>query len=866
MIKSFQLSLNLNISTKCIVLLVSLISLQTQAADSWKASVDENNGLLTISTGGSNLLTSSFVFFGQKWAWAGQETNFKIIAPGQYNQKGSNKLLGFNLNADISTPSGNKISWVFELDSPRKQQDVIGGGISFKFDLNSFAQSIGEPDILPDKTGWSWGKGSNRIEMRFEPKLPEIFFERGNKKELRAYFYSGSIPEGKQKFTATLTGNIAVTPTTTELYGVQDTSRWPKNLLDWKSSPVDLSFLNSSEIPAGKRGFIKAKGEKLVFEDGTQGRFWGANISAYTLFGTPKDIVKVQAKRLSALGFNLVRIHHFDSPWVNPNIFGDKKNSNTQQLDATSMEKLDWWISCLKEEGIYIWLDLHVQRAFKEEDNIYGFDEIRKGKPDADLKGYNYVNLTILNAMKRFNADYLNHVNTYTHLAYKNEPAIIALLITNENDITHHFGNALLPDKNVPQHSKLYMSEANGFSRVQNLPKDKVWRSWEPGPSKLFLNDLEYRFNMEMISYLRELGAKVPIATTSTWGNNPLSSLPALTAGDMIDVHAYQGEGALCKNPLITPNLTHWIAAAQVVGKPLSVTEWNAEPFPTPDRHTLPLYVASQASFQGWDAIMQYAYAQISLRDAGRPSNWDTFNDPSQMATMPAAALMYRQAHVHEANITYVFDFGKDALFNQPISPANSAAIRTAAELGKVQIAMPSVKELPWLKKSALPSDAKVIKNYQIPLLKENATEATIDTGEIRRNWDRGYLTINTAKSQVASGWIGGEKIVLNDTEISATTRNATVAVQSLDGSVINKSRHLLVSLGARSVPSTGNKLPFYSEPVEGTLFIKAPRGLKATKQTVLQKKESVPFKYINGRYKFKLDSTIRTYWIEMAE
>ena len=96
----------------------------------------------------------------------------------------------------------------------------------------------------------------------------------------------------------------------------------------WKSSPVDLSFLNASERPAGKRGFVKAKGEQLVFEDGKVAKFWGTNISAFTIFGTPKDNVKLQAKRLSELGFNLVRIHHFDSIWVSPNVFGEQASNN----------------------------------------------------------------------------------------------------------------------------------------------------------------------------------------------------------------------------------------------------------------------------------------------------------------------------------------------------------------------------------------------------------------------------------------------------------------------------------------------------------------------------------------------------------
>ena len=56
------------------------------------------------------------------------------------------------------------------------------------------------------------------------------------------------------------------------------------------------------------------------------------------------------------------------------------------------------------------------------------------------------------------------------------------------------------------------------FARQHGLPRDKVWRSWEAGPSKLFLNDLEQRFNWDMVGHLRELGMRHPVATTNTWG------------------------------------------------------------------------------------------------------------------------------------------------------------------------------------------------------------------------------------------------------------------------------------------------------------------------------------------------------------
>ena len=719
--------------------------------------------------------------------------------------------------------------------------------------------------MLPDKDGWRWGKDAKQIEMRFSPRPAALFFERGNKTELRAYFYNGEIPKGRRSFQATLTtgSTISISPTTTERFGLDDPTTWPKDTVDWKSSPVDLSYLNDK--PAGKHGPIAADGEHFIFKDGTKTRFWGTNLSAYTLFSTSREMIKQQAKRLASLGFNLVRLHHMDSPWVNPNIFG-KDARNTQSLDPESMEKLDWWIKCLKDEGIYVWLDLHVQRSVTAEDNIYGFDEISKGNRLADIKGYNYVNITIQRAMKAFSAAYLNHTNPYTQAQYKNEPGIIALLITNENDITNHFGNALLPDKNVPKHSQLYMRESEAFASRYGLPANTVWHAWEHGPSKIFLNDLEQRFNYDMLSSVRSIGASMPIVTTSSWGGDPLSSLPALTVGDLIDVHAYQGPGALEQNPTVSANLTDWIAAGHVIGKPLTVTEWNAEPFPSPDRHSLPLYLAGQASLQGWDALMQYAYAQSSLNDAGRPSNWDVYNDPALLATLPAAALMYRQGHVRESSVTYIFNPGKDTLFNKFISPANSVAIRTATELGKLQIAMPAVKELPWLKPSIIPAEAKVISDPDASLISENATEATSSTGELTRNWDKGTYLINTPKTQAVMGWIGGEKYKLRNTELSTSTRNASIAVQSMNEQPIEHSERIMISIGARALPDSGNKLPFRVEPVIGQIKIQAPSGLKLFKRGVLQQRKELSISYENGWYLIPLEKSLNSNWLTLEK
>jgi hypothetical protein len=842
--------------------------------------VDQRQGLPSVAKGGVSALSSAFTFWGKNWSWASQQSNFRVIGPFEYAVVGKNPALNFDLASHISKATDGQLVWQFDLNARSIAADVIGGGISFKFDLATFGSDMGEPELLPAGRGWAWGRaGGSRIEMRFDPPPATVYFEQGRKSEVRVFFYKGQIPQGQRRHVATLSvsRDIVIKPTAEERFGPEDRASWPAGILDWKTSPVDLSFLNAMEKPAGKRGFLKVVKENLVFEDGMPARFWGTNLTANALFGTSRENVKLQARRLSELGFNLVRLVHHDSLWVNPNIFGDKRALDTQHLVSDMLDKLDWWIKCLGDEGIYVWLDLHVGRQLKAGDQIEGFEEISGGKPAADLRGYNYVNSSIQQAMKRFNEAYVNHSNSYTGLRYKDDPAIIAFLISNENDITHHFGNALLPGKNVPIHSAIYMSRSERFAQTYGLPRDKTWRSWEDGPSKLFLNDLEYRFGVEMIKHLRGQGVKAPIVTTSTWGSNPLSSLPALTAGNFIDVHAYGEIGELEKNPVYGPNMVHWMASAQVAGKPLSVTEWNVEAFPVPDRHSAALYVAASASHQGWDAVVQYAYAQGPLNALGGPSNWAAFNDPAMLASLPAAALLYRRRNVREASVVYAFVPDKEHFFNQTISPANAVALRTAVERGRLVIVLPQTSELPWLEKSGAPAGAKVFSDPKKSFMDSNAAEIESDNGELLRNWEHGTFTVNTPQTQAAMGWIGGKKIKLMDVEIAVTTRNATVAVQSLSDRPVRDSRTILISLDARSVPKSKNQLPFYSEPVEGQLTIRAPKGLRLYTESRPAGGLS-PYKYIknksenerlgalvryeSGSYLINLDRSLATYWL----
>lgn len=828
-----------------ILCMLSLMAFLPAFAAEVKVMANDPEGLPAVTIGGGEAMGSQFVFWGSQWKWTELKSGFKYLGPIQYEVNGNDPDLGLSLHEHIARLGNNGLRWDIDLDAKESLPDVVGGGMVFRFDLNAYRDVLGEPRLLSNNHGWVWGKpgAKDYIEMRFEPALAAVFFEQKNVNEIRAYFYNKAISAGHRHYVATLTGNVGIAPTQAERFGA-DGGAWTTQGINWKHSPIDMSFLNLPEIPAGKHGFLKAVGDKLVFGDGTQARFWGTNLTAYALFGTPKETVRQQARRLSQLGFNLVRLHHHDSPWVDPNIFGNQaKHANTP--DPVMLEKLDWWIKCLKDEGIYVWLDMHAQRFLNREDKITAFDEISHGNSSADLKGYNYVNPSIQKAMKNFSLAYLNHVNRYTGMAYKDEPAIAAILITNENDLTNHFGNALLPANNVPWHDEQYMREAKEFAAKNGMNANLVWRSWEPGPSKYFLNDLEHRFDADMIAYLHGMGVKAPIVTTNTWGGNPLNSLPALTTGDMIDVHSYGGSEEIGKNPVYTANMMDWIAAGQVAGKPMTVSEWNVSPYPVTDRYDAPIYIAAVASHQGWDAVMQYAYSVEAITGSGNPSNWESYNDPALLATMPAAALMFRQGHVREATTTYAFAPAAGQFFDQNTAPPNSVALRTAVELGKLTVAMPQTRELPWLKPGKILPGTKVITDPKRSLLPSEAKEAISDTGELKRNWEKGVYTINTPRTQAAMGWIGGQKIVLPDVEIDIVNKNATVAVQSMDGKPIKASKDVVITVAGPSRINDRMHEFYYAQPFSGTVSIAAPEGLNPSG------KEKIS--YSDGHYLLKL-------------
>ncbi len=183
-----------------------------------------------------------------------------------------------------------------------------------------------------------------------------------------------------------------------------------------------------NHTPAGKFGALKVDTNGHFAFGAERERFLGVNITASSTMPSHENAEKI-AQRLAKFGVNLVRFHHMD------NHFGAKSIINyaagtSRTLDATNLERLDYFINQLKLNGIYVNLNLINAREFFPADGLPADLSLLSWK-QAHVLGF--VNDTFRNLEKEYARNLLTHKNPYTNLTYAEDPAVAFVEINNEN-------------------------------------------------------------------------------------------------------------------------------------------------------------------------------------------------------------------------------------------------------------------------------------------------------------------------------------------------------------------------------------------------------------------------------------------------
>ena len=569
----------------------------------------------------------------------------------------------------------------------------------------------------------------------------------------------------------------------------------PYTLL-WDKAPIDISFVFSDEKPAGKHGFLTAQGDKFVFEDGTEQRFWGTNFNSGANFPEHSHSEKV-ACRLASMGINMVRLHQIDAEWSTPNIFRFTKGplcDNTRSLDPQSMERLDYLIYCLKQQGIYIYVDMLCYRKFKTGDgaeNVLNLPEA--GKPHS-----NYAR-RLIELQKELNRLLWEHYNPYTKLCYKDEPAIALAEITNENDLfCKHFKNNYKLEPYYTEFLELYAQWAVQNGREIDLDSLRLIDFAEADEQiAQFKSDVMKAYYSEIISHCRALGVKVPITGTN-WSTGA-GVLEAQMTTDFTDSHAYtqiHDQRAIRHDSMISKryNMLTSLAFNRVPDKPFFVSEWD-EPWPNKHRAAATLLMAAAGSLQGWMGFTIHTYRygtneqesvtekigrDIVIGSSFYRGTFDTYNDPAKFGLFYHAALITRRADVKRANET--------------------AAIKYPNLLARTGCKASALTPEKHLAVTHLPGrqyeDADYAHAPEDTTLWGEDGEVTSDTGELYRSLDAGFGTIDTPMTKAVYGFHARNNLYnLSGVAISVKNDFATVAISSLSQNPICASANMLLTM-----------------------------------------------------------------------
>jgi len=563
--------------------------------------------------------------------------------------------------------------------------------------------------------------------------------------------------------------------------------------------PVDISFVFADEKPAGKHGFLTVDGEAMRFEDGTLAKFWGVNFNGAACFPSHAE-AEAMAQRLAQCGCNLVRFHQLDAEFATPNIFAFTKGKHlttTRQLDADSMDRLDYLVYRLKEAGIYLFLDMLTYRKFRTGDGAQGAAELANA-----AKPWCMLDQTLIDLQKEYATQLWTHVNPYTGLAYKDDPAFILTEIVNECDFIT--SNGTIKYDGPKYYVEQFRRKFHLWLQEQGLEFD--WQGCnlqlcKEKPLIDFKKHLTSLYYAQMTEHLRSIGVRIPINGTNWIGNYHF--LDMQKDMDFLDTHPYVtdwawGNDRTYYEKSITsqespPNIASGVRC-RVAGKPFFVSEWDM-PWPNSYRAEAPIYYAALASLQGWSGLAVHTYAYRPTVDRhsilGRETTtgmggslpregiFTVWNDWARFGLFPHAALMLRRSDVEQAA-------KKVAIQPVDMDQHRNTYLNSAMELH--QCGMRLDGSLPEGYEQ-LVADTDVYPN-------ENPRERVSCTGQLRRDFGKQLATVDSPRTKCVYGKLSstGKGVELSGVTVASKENFGVIAMSSLSDSGICQSENILLT------------------------------------------------------------------------
>jgi len=614
-------------------------------------------------------------------------------------------------------------------------------------------------------------------------------------------------------------------------------------------SALDFTGMAGTGVPAGKHGWVIARSDgQFAFEHNprTSRRFYGVNFCFGALYLSHEEADRL-AVRLARLGYNTLRIHHYEGELAS-------RQGPSTELNPQKLEQLDYLAAALIKRGIYLTTDLFVSRPIRWRE--FGMD--RDGfVPMNTFKVCVPVHEGAFENWKKFSRVFLEHKNPYTGRRYADEPALAWLALINEGNL----GNFVKEMQTLPewkiawnkwlsrqysgteQLATAWGAELKAGERLAEgaiaLPESIYGSTPRVRDFILFLGETEKTMVERMKTFLREeLHCRALISNASSW-TRFATDQSARTVYDYVDDHFYVDHPHFLEQdwrlPSRCPNTSpiaegapggRSLAFTRLYDKPFTVTEYNYSG-PGRFRGVGGILTGALGALQGWSGIWRFAYAhgREAVVEPGRMNYFDLAGDPLSQAAERASLCLFLRGDLRTAPHSVVVAMTTNELAHPPAKvPALAPDWHWLGWVTRVgtQVIAPGkdpghsvIAPLRW--QTPYPSFGKA-DVFSQPAYSLNKTQfvAFLDgkrvfprgeapdaakkwfrseTGEITIDAEKDTMILDTAHTAGGYAPAGqGIKTTQSRVQIEVRGADATVWVSALDNQPINSTKRLLVT------------------------------------------------------------------------
>lgn len=526
-------------------------------------------------------------------------------------------------------------------------------------------------------------------------------------------------------------------------------------------SALDFSFL--LDAPAGKYGFVTVRDGHFVFEkNGAPVRFHGGNLTFETCY-PDREEAGILAERLARIGYNAVRLHHFDYKLC----AGNGPGVNPEALD-----RLEYLVHACKQRGIYITFDLYTARK--------GWNGLSGGAYKLAIM----LLPEVREEFKMFVRNWLTHVNPYTNLRWCDDPVFNSISILNENTLSY----GMRPEAKGPV-AELYRKAFADWAAGNGADVSGDARN---AAFQRFLAEVYRNYYDDMAAFLRELGVKVPL-TDQNFIPTP-NAVPLRAGYDYVDNHLYWDHPSSYALPFKIRNTSvlsermrnpREIAPSRIFGKPFTVTEYNYC-FPNALRAEGSPIFGAMAAYQDWDGLYRFTYGTANKNVYGAESGIEIFegaNDPIQTLGERIVAALFLRRDAAAAREVYPVAVPEETLpeFRENY-PAAAQELMFKGRTG-------SILTRGGEPVGPLPAGTRQLLSLDAP---GRGGDATPGNAEWRADFRRQTFSVATPRSEAlvvpSEETAGGKRL-----SVEQLDRACTISAIALDGKALLEAERILL-------------------------------------------------------------------------